>query len=547
MKSKSSNEKTSKIIKTKWVSELIRTEYKNWNKEKIILDCGTGTGKTHFCINVLGKYAKSNNKKIIYLCNRSKLKNQVFDAVKNKGLQKTIYVTTYQNLQNKIKNKKSIEKYDYIIADECHYFVTDASFNDATDIALSWINQQKESVIMFVSATAKTFFQALLRKNYVKEHNYYHIDKDYSYVKKLYYYKKDELASIIDDILANEKESKIVVFCNSAQRLIDMSKIYQSNADYYCAKNTHNERLKEICGWLDAKGKVKECNDVIVNHNPELVTFEKRILFTTKVLDNGVDLKDEKIKHIFTEIVDVDTMIQALGRKRSLNANDTCTFYIRDYTKSGIQGFINRTKYQLDPVELYKENYNEFYKNFGHRNKRIKDNPIFYEYFPHKKNQRCTNTKEIEKDSSIRINVCRYRKAKQDMEMFEGMKECGYKEYLATIFPEQLNQLSEDMVIGVEEIDLFLQYLKSIEGKRLYADDQKIVKEEFENIGVTLRYKGINTFNGALQDVYGDLYECRFYNKDADGKNYKDYKRKLDNGFENPNYKKNYWMLEPKR
>ncbi len=53
-----------------WVSELIGNDYKNWKNEFVILDCGTGCGKSYFCIHVLGNYAKLQKKKILYLCNR---------------------------------------------------------------------------------------------------------------------------------------------------------------------------------------------------------------------------------------------------------------------------------------------------------------------------------------------------------------------------------------------------------------------------------------------------------------------------------------------
>ena len=66
----------------KWVSDIVGDDYKKWNKEFVVLDCGTGCGKSYFCINVLGTYAKENNKKILYLCNRRKLRQQIYDSVK---------------------------------------------------------------------------------------------------------------------------------------------------------------------------------------------------------------------------------------------------------------------------------------------------------------------------------------------------------------------------------------------------------------------------------------------------------------------------------
>lgn len=131
-------------------------------------------------------------------------------------------------------------------------------------------------------------------------------------------------------------------------------------------------------------------------------------------MDNGVDLKDRKIKHIFTEIVDVDTMMQSLGRKRSLAKDDICYFYIRLYQKKGLQGFINRINYHLEPVELYKTDYEAFYKKYGDgkQRDRLNKNKIFYNLFK-KKNIY----------GQIKVNECKFRKYSQDYDMFTSMKE----------------------------------------------------------------------------------------------------------------------------
>ncbi len=519
-----------------WVSDLIGEDYKKWHNEFVILDCGTACGKTYFCIRRLGKYAATKKRRILYLCNRSKLRNQTYRQVKGEKLQTTIYVTTYQAFQKKIQQGDKIPYYDYIIADECHYFTTDAGFNDYTDVAYNYVMKQKESVVVFVSATAKSFFKYLRDTSKVKKKNSYRLDKDYSYVSKLFYYQSEELPGIIDDILNNEVDSKIIVFCNSGDRILEMSKIYGDKADYYCSRNTKKKRLRDLCGWKeDSNGKIIEEPACIKNYAEDRITFDKRILFTTSVLDNGVDLKDRKIKHIFTEIVDVDTMIQSLGRKRSLAKDDTCYFYIRLYQKKGLQGFINRINYHLEPVKLYKSDYEDFYKKYGDGKQREKlnKNKIFYNLFK-KKNIY----------GQIKVNECKFRKYSQDYDMFTSMKELGHKGYLEDILEESLTSNAEEMVCNVEEMDKFILFLKSIEGKRLYVEDQQYIKEEFETIGLKLRYKGINTFNGALEDNYKNLYKSRFYSADMNDKSYVDKRRVLDNGLPNPNRDKRYWILE---
>lgn len=516
--------------KQKWISDIIGESYKKWKNEFVILDCGTGSGKSYFCIRVLGSYAQEAGKKILYLCNRSKLREQIKRNVFELGLVETIHTMTYQTLQQNIQDNKAMDLYDYVIADECHYFTTDAMFNDYTDIAYKYVMKQKNAVVLLVSATAKAYFGWLIAKKKVKKRNIFTMNKDYSYVDKVYIYQKDELATIINGIIETEPDSKIIVFCNSAKRMLEMYEQYSGKADYFCSNSSENVKLKKICGWNKETNEVYDC---IKRFADGRITFEKRILFTTTVLDNGVDLKDKRIKHVFTEVFDPDGLIQSLGRKRKLGQEDNCTFYIREYPIRDIYGFENLINKELEPVELYRNDYGEFYSKYGQDRKKIKSNKIFYSSF--KKNK---------VSGEIRVNECRYRKYKQDATIIEEMKQKGYVPVLLTFLGEELISKTERIDVSVEKIDSFKRYLQSIEGKRLFAEDRNAVKDKFESIGVVLRYTGINTFNGALEDYYEESYPCRFYNKSPAGKSYIDGRRKLEDGSKNPNNNKRYWILE---
>lgn len=68
----------------KWISDIIGDQYKEWKNEYIALDAGTGCGKSYFCINVLGDYAQKFGDRILYLTNRSALRNQIYDEVQKK-------------------------------------------------------------------------------------------------------------------------------------------------------------------------------------------------------------------------------------------------------------------------------------------------------------------------------------------------------------------------------------------------------------------------------------------------------------------------------
>ena len=513
------------VIKKRF-SDLIEDKYKSWKDTRIILDGGTGSGKTYFVLNKIGKYAKECNCKILYLCNRSKLRDQTYGDIKKLKLQDTVIVMTYQSLQNRIKHKDTFPHYDYIIADECHYFTNDALFNEYTDLSYKYLKHQSKNVVIYISATAKVFFHWMKQKEIVTQEHYFSIPKDYSYVDKVYFYDKKYLIPQIDKILEEEKDSKIIVFCNSITRMLELYKKYENQADYAASQNA--VKVKDICN--------EKC---VCEHKDGTVTFDKRILVTTKVLDNGINIKDKKVKHIFSEILDADSAIQALGRKRRTSEDDTCTFYLKNYSGQAIQGLINANEYQLKPVMTYRIKYDEFLNKYGQNRKRIRNNKIFYTKFSNDKDK-----------NNIAFNEMRLNKYLMDNTILGDMKEGSYKSVMIGLIGYSLADKVEELEINIEEKDGFLEYLKSIEGKWLYSAERKEVVKRFEDIGVKLRRQGINTLNGALQDFYENRYKCRFRNKQIDEngnltkKSLVDYRRTLEDGSINPMRNKAYWILE---
>ena len=115
---------------TKHFSDLIEDSYKKWNDTRVILDGGTGTGKSYFILNILSKYADTEGKRVLYLCNRSPLKEKIYHEAKKMNLLETVTVITYQKLADLIQKKEPVPDTEYVVADECHYFTEDALFNE---------------------------------------------------------------------------------------------------------------------------------------------------------------------------------------------------------------------------------------------------------------------------------------------------------------------------------------------------------------------------------------------------------------------------------
>lgn len=478
-----------------YMSDLIGQSYKTWKNCFVILNGGTGCGKTFFIINVLIPHYTKESKNVLYLCNREKLEYQIKPLINNYP---TVTVMTYQRLQAKLRKKKPLPKYDLIISDECHYFWTDAKFNSYTDISYQYVIKQTQSVVIFMSATAEIFFEELKADGKVKRENIFKIEKSYDYVEKVYTYHKNELQDIIDNILSHDDDEKILVFVNSINRLKEMYSIYGLDADYMCSKN-------QKCDFVN-RAAVKNC------------TFSKRILFTTKVLDNGIDIKDDLVKHIISEIFDFDCMLQAIGRKRPIDSLDTCNFYFRLYDGRAINNFNRMDERQLKYVEPYIKDKESFIKEMCTLNidaRRIaRENKIFF----------CDFSNE-----ELKINEMALRKYRMDYLTTQKMKEYGYEQVLFKFLGAELSSKRDKLNIYVQKQDIFLEYLREIEGIKLFKLQQKELKNRFKDIlGLHDRTMGINTLNGKLQDC-----QYQYVIKS---------KRELSRKSEY--FKKTYWIIE---
>ena len=200
--------------------------------------------------------------------------------------------------------------YTYIVCDEAHYFVNDAKFNHKTNVAYQCIEQLVScKTVIYMSATMDFLIQKRKEEGTLSSENYYRIPRRKSCISEIrLYYRDAERKALLDSIPPGEKA---VVFVTSYATLERMRLIYGDTAAYYCSGNNKH-------GSMDA---LYDC----VRDGKLL----KRILFTTTVLYNGVDIKDEKVKHIFIEQWLPMEVIQEIGRKRPLNENDTCKLYLR--------------------------------------------------------------------------------------------------------------------------------------------------------------------------------------------------------------------------
>ena len=81
----------------------------------------------------------------------------------------------------------------------------------------------------------------------------------------------------------------------------------------------------EICGTED---EVRKQAQQEVSNIVRTGLFQCDILITTAVLDNGVNIKDEKVKNIVLMTDDEDEFLQMMGRKRFINQDEILNLFI---------------------------------------------------------------------------------------------------------------------------------------------------------------------------------------------------------------------------
>ena len=125
------------------VTDLISMEdIAAWNTiNPVIITAGTGVGKSYFVKNILYEYARKNKQKILMLIHRKPCVEQFQMEISNDGKDDVIDIMTYQKLESYEIHEKNLDlqKYIYIVCDEFHYFISDAGFNNTTDISFSKI------------------------------------------------------------------------------------------------------------------------------------------------------------------------------------------------------------------------------------------------------------------------------------------------------------------------------------------------------------------------------------------------------------------------
>ena len=318
---------------------------KNGGTDNYILQAPTGTGKTSFFINQFYNSCKENGYKILFLLPRSAPTAQITKDTENK--KDVITVKTYQALtaQYIITDKCDLD-YDFIVCDECHFFVTDCLINSETDICFDLIHQSRAFKI-YMSATPEPFIDLVF--NYLPNPNTREtiIPTETTVINDINFfetYSSNTTKQTIIDIMENVKD-KAIIFCNSAT----MAK------EIYCMEEFTDNSLLICSEYNDiAKYMDKDKRQQLI----ETHKFDCKYLICTSALDVGFSIEDEAVKDMVCTFTPDNwtNIIQSIGRKRQVDKNDKVTLHIQHCSQAQINKLLDRNAELYEHLNFYRKN-----------------------------------------------------------------------------------------------------------------------------------------------------------------------------------------------
>lgn len=474
-----------------YITELVTIEeIEKWKENDLItISAGTGKGKSYFIKNNLYAIAKRDNKRILMLIHRRNCVNQFQMELKEAGKYESgvLDIKTYQSIET-IRKKSGhyeLDNYDYIICDEFHYFMSDAAFNIYTDLSLKAILESKTTKI-FMSATGN-YMKEFLNKTLKLKSIDYELPIDFNFIENLQFFYNDvTLEKYVEQaIRLNEKA---VFFIQSATKAYELHQKFRDISIFNCSKS--NKLYKHV--------DENQINDMLRNEGFDKLdkdgnkdsTEGKLVLITTTVMDAGVNLVMNDLRHIVCDVKDTGVMVQCIGRRRLTSRNDSFRVYVRAISNQQLGGIETQLRSRVKIAEDFIK-YGE--KHYVKENYRKAGDVMIYD-------EPSTELGD-ETESKKKLNLLMYFKLKMDLLEIEAIKEKGrFHPYMRYITEEVFN-LSKYGSYEADKENMDLEeYLSSIVGKKLFKEDQNELKEVFKKNGLKARTMGINTLNGNLRD-----------------------------------------------
>lgn len=371
-----------------------------------LLKAPTGSGKTTFFIKDLVPEARRRGQSVLLIVNRSVLTEQLINIyLKELGIppgaiefpQEGIYplgdlvVCSYQYMARRLQGKDTpnikigpfeAKEYAFVVCDECHYFIADSVFTTDSAPLVNLPKVFAQSVRIYASATMSPVRNVILKMEQVvdlaENFPYWEISPGFRYarnnmISQIYsnYNGLLQRAPFFEVMGAEPDYSYL-----HPRILADGQSLWDDVIEQYEAHS-----LRKAVVFVDSKKHGKDCKEKLNSHGisaafivsestssrsysmdeldkkvlEEIKTknrFESvSVLIATSVLDNGTNLIDKDITHLYISGTEYMAAVQQAGRVRMYEEGQTLELVIPRRAKSYFSSRIsqwNRQENLLD-------------------------------------------------------------------------------------------------------------------------------------------------------------------------------------------------------
>lgn len=353
-----------------FISDILADDHLYWQPGTFVFfDADTGTGKSTVIRTKIWTLALSRQQEVLYLTNRIGTHRQIVAEFCNElGIDSKYFedesfvelpgitIATYQSVAERVWQRGQIVQlpyYHFVVADEVHYLVADATFAPQTMRIFEWMKKLNTDIFIAMSATPKEVMRYLPHGDaqwlpvYEEEDKKTFIRDARNMVRQM---------KRIPEFLwvytcKNPKPRYRIFVYETVETLVDIINKDCSSEKWLIFQGNKQKALKQLKDKLTCSSQLITADnreDEVMKQIVKNYCFETKVLVTTQVLDNGISLKDMDLVNIVIETLSEVEFKQMLGRKRILKNDYECiNLYLPQMSSKYFRNLLN---FQLNPI-----------------------------------------------------------------------------------------------------------------------------------------------------------------------------------------------------
>lgn len=465
----------------KRLSEVLNIEELKSYGDRVCIVSGVGSGKNYWVENELTKYGN-----VLLVTSRKIVKDQTleeeFFTEKSEWYGDSYKVCTHSAIGKFVKENtrpyESINEtiFDYVVIDEAHALVSDATFSDDTNYLWQFIRNVKATVILMTGTVTWI-------KDLIEEAGFKIINKEDECInlrpKRIEIISHNKAKKILlEKSSINNKYIYMLPSANEAYRLEDDFINYNSRDDVVAITSSEREGIFADEG---RKERQEYTYEMLVKENK--LPDDVNIILTTTKLREGVNIKDGRIRNCISGCHSSVDIKQFAGRVRT----GLETLYVVEDKKQN-RNYVN--VFDKNASSRLLEKFDEVIQEYIDDNWAFGEPPDYYAHIDDCKSfytmieKRFDLIKFNRYESKFEIfnqKIIGCEKEKKDMENFKNNTWL----YLGNIFGKGVNISLKDKKSRKKAIkEKCKLFIEDYIGKPLNTEEREVLRKELTIIGL---------------------------------------------------------------